>query len=326
MQVIDEIIIGCAGGGDSRFIMPAAPIPAPTEGHAAYVVQVRGFQGGHSGVNIHECRGNACISLARVLANAGKALGALPLVATITGGDKRNAIPREAEATVLVPSDQAAAFEASVAATAADLRGEYGVFEPGMAITASRAADAAASTVLDPTHAEKLLALLRTLPHGVHKISHVIPNLVETSNNVASIRLNASEGTATVVTSTRSSIMSALEDHRDTLCLIATSLGCLRIERESAYPGWAPNSATEILAITKASYKRVMGKDAHVTAIHAGLECGLLTDKVPGMEAVSFGPTITGAHSPDERVLIRTVEQFWNLTLDIVSTLSDRKM
>lgn len=159
--------------------------------------------------------------------------------------------------------------------------------------------------------------------HGVAKFSHVLPNLVETSNNVASIRVEGDK--ATVVCSTRSSIMSALEAHRDKLEVIAQSLGCVVFEREEAYPGWAPSASSPIRDIAAAAYKRVLGKEPHVTAIHAGLEVGILQDKVPGMDGVSYGPTITGAHSPDERVQISTIMPFWNMTVEILSVLADKK-
>lgn len=161
---IDEIIIGCAGGGDSRIVMPASHQDAPTSGHTAYTVDIKGFMGGHSGVNIHEDRGNSVITLARVLAAAGKALGGtLPLVASMHGGDKRNAIPREAVATVLVPSAQAQAFEASVAKTAAELKAEYGSKEPDMVVRAVAYTGAAPTQVIAPKHAQAIVDLLRTL-------------------------------------------------------------------------------------------------------------------------------------------------------------------
>jgi dipeptidase D len=269
------------------------------------------------------------IFLARVLS---RALAAAPGmgVADLRGGDKRNAIPREAEAHVLVPRGQAAAFDAAVARAASDISAEYKDKEPEMKITCSSEGTPATSSglhVIEEKDLRAILDLLRTLPHGPLKFSHVIPGLVETSNNVASIKPHADSPASaySVTCSTRSSIMPALEAHRDRLEVIARALGCSAFDREEAYPGWAPSSSSEILKVTERKYEEVFGKKPHVSAIHAGLECGILGEKIPGVDCVSFGPTITGAHSPDERCLVPTVRTFFTLLVSILEEVADRK-
>ena len=167
---------------------------------------------------------------------------------------------------------------------------------------------------------DSLLGLLRALPHGVLKYSHAIPGLVETSNNLASV---AADGDSyRIVCSSRSSIMEALEDVRGRIATIAALCGATAT-RSSSYPGWQPNPASPVLKRLKRIYAEQLGEEPEVGAIHAGLECGVIGERVPGMDMVSFGPTITGAHSPDERVEIPTVAKFWNLLLALLADMAE---
>ena len=166
-----------------------------------------------------------------------------------------------------------------------------------------------------------LVGLLRTLPHGVLKYSHDVEGLVETSNNLASVQI--SENKVTIVCSTRSSISEALESQRERIKIMSRAFDAT-VEQEEAYPGWAPNINSPILETTTKIYTDLLGKDPHICAIHAGLECGVIGEKVEGMDMVSFGPTIKGPHSPDERVEINSVDKFWHLLLKILRELAKK--
>ncbi|GLC42124.1 hypothetical protein PLESTM_001294000 [Pleodorina starrii] len=338
-----EVFIGCAGGGDMSLeleVLLESP-PQQLPAMRAHLLKLGGLLGGHSGLNIHEGRGNAVQLLGRALAAVAAAAGPDGWrLAELAGGDKRNAIARDAAAVVLVAADKEAAVAAAVQALLDELRTEYGSVETGLSLTLTPrpAADAAAGAppvdaVVGPPDVDRLLALLRGLPHGPIKFSHAVPGLVETSCNVASIKEAPSLPTCgpsttrryVIVTSTRSSIMGALEATRDVIQGLARLAGCVAVQRGKAYPGWQPNLDSRVLQVTLDAYRDMMGgsQTAKVGAIHAGLECGILGEKFPGMDMVSFGPTIKGAHSPEERVKISTVEPFWQLTVNVLERLAD---
>ena len=167
----------------------------------------------------------------------------------------------------------------------------------------------------------KLIGLLRTLPHGVLKYSHDVQGLVETSNNLASVKKINDK--INIVCSTRSSITEALESQRKRIKIRSEAFGAVA-EQDKAYPGWTPNINSPVLETTTKIYTELLGKDPHICAIHAGLECGVIGEKVNGMDMVSFGPTIKGPHSPDERVEISSVDKFWDLLLKILNELSKK--
>jgi len=324
-----EVFIGCAGGGDAKLWLDIGLGPAPA-GAAAYELKLGGLLGGHSGLNIHEGRGNAVQLLARTLRSLTAAVPGAR-VAALSGGDKRNAIAREARATLLLAPGDVAAAQQVVAARLSEYVAEYGTLEKDMFMRLEASPAPAPATVIEPSGLSRLLALVCTLPHGPLKFSHAVAGLVETSNNVASIHPQPASSPSSspsspakylVVTSTRSSLSPALEAVRDTIAQAAELAGAA-MERGKAYPGWAPNPASRVLQITQACYSELSGgQQAKVGAIHAGLECGILGEKYPGMDTVSFGPTIKGAHSPDERVQISTVEPFWKLTLAVLDKLA----
>lgn len=322
-----DVFIGCAGGGDSVLTLRLEQEAAPA-GSVGVAVEVKGLLGGHSGINIHEDRGNAVRMAAAVVEHVLQAAPEARLV-SLAGGDKRNAIPRECSALLAVQAGQVQAVHAAVAQRLASYQQEFGIKEPQLAISAAQANEAPAQC-LAPAAAGRLLDLLLTLPHGVMKYSHAVPGLVETSTNLASIKPQPGgsdvDGQAVfaVQCSTRSSLMPALEQVRSSIGRIGRLCGA-EVEQEDAYPGWAPNPSSAIVKLTAETIGQVTGKQPEVKAIHAGLECGIIGEKLAGLDCVSYGPTITGAHSPDEQVLVPTVAPFWQATLAILRQLAARR-
>ena len=309
------ICIGCAGGGDSQISLPVSYEGAPGN-FLSFQLTVEGLKGGHSGVDIHEYRANAIVLLASVLAPLAE-MGTR--IVSLQGGDKTNAIPREAFATLLLPPEAMADAQIAVAERTESLRKEYGSLEKGMNVSLVGLEDAPAECLAIEAQ-DNLMGLLRTLPHGALKYSHTIPGLVETSNNLASVA--PIDGNYQVVCSSRSSIMEALEDIRLRIASMATMCGAITT-RTGTYPGWQPNPDSPVLKRLKRIYAAQLGEEPEVGAIHAGLECGVIGERAPGMDMVSFGPTITGAHSPDERVEISSVEKFWDLLLELLAELAE---
>eukprot|EP00208_Stichococcus_sp_RCC1054_P000030 CAMPEP_0206143220 /NCGR_PEP_ID=MMETSP1473-20131121/19682_1 /ASSEMBLY_ACC=CAM_ASM_001109 /TAXON_ID=1461547 /ORGANISM="Stichococcus sp, Strain RCC1054" /LENGTH=503 /DNA_ID=CAMNT_0053538521 /DNA_START=190 /DNA_END=1701 /DNA_ORIENTATION=- len=320
-----QIYIGCAGGGDSEILLPVEMESAPT-GAVELQVTVDGLKGGHSGVNIHECRGNANQLLTRSLrALLGTVEGAR--VASMQGGDKRNALAREASAVVLVPSEGVQAAQQAVADQLANFKQEYGLFEGGLSVRAERvdgAPGGGPSQVLTASAVDRLLGVLAALPHGVVKMSHAVEGLVETSNNLASIKPVPEDKTYSIVLTTRSSITPALQAQRDRIAAVA-KLGGGKCIQNDFYPGWAPNPESKVVKLAEEVFTELLPDKPQLLAIHAGLECGIIGERIPGIDMVSYGPTITGAHSPDEQVQISTVEPFWKCTKEILHRLAAAK-
>ncbi|MBZ5639072.1 MAG: aminoacyl-histidine dipeptidase [Acidobacteriia bacterium] len=309
------LFVGCAGGADTHlYFTPAWTSPA--RGASPFVVEVKGLRGGHSGLNIIENRGNALKILSRALAGAvidGIGIG----IASLEGGSKHNAIPREAEATVfLAPADEPR-LRKVVDRLAADLKVEFQGIDDGLAISVRPGAPSARAMSADDSH--RLLHLLLGLPHGNLGMSQAIPGLVETSSNLAVV--SAEGDRLKVVCSSRSSVAPAL----DAVLLSIRAIGALadvEVVSRDGYPGWKPNMASPVLAVVRDVFGKLWGKEPSVTAIHAGLECGLLGDKVPGMDMISFGPHMEGVHSPDERLNIPSVGRFFNALAEILDRLS----
>ena len=308
------LYVGCAGGGDSHITLPlrTAAIPA---GREALRVRVHGLKGGHSGVDIHLQRGNAIQILVRaLLAGRGRVRADL---AALSGGGAHNAIPREATAVVLLAAEAVGPFREGVEAEFAAARAEYRAADPGLALELAAAPVPAATWTAEDT--TRILGLLLALPHGVLAMSHEIPDLVETSNNVAAVR--AQDGGLVVLTSSRSSVDTALAATRRRIRAVAELAGGT-VEEPPAYPGWKPNLDSRILGVTRAVHRQTLGADPEVKAIHAGRECGIIGQKLPGVDMVSLGPQIEFPHSPDERVLIPSVERFWRLLGATVAALA----
>ena len=319
-----ELYVGCAGGGESILSFPFSR--SAGQGNLEFVkVRVEGLMGGHSGINIHEGRANA-ILLCAAAVRASLQHADVNLV-SIEGGDKHNAIPREATAFLTVSSSEGKkAIEEAVAECANTAKAEYGLLETNLRM--SFAADLnddieSCKAPLEKDAATRLLSMLLALPHGPLKFSHAMPALVETSNNVASLQM--SDDRATLLCSTRSSIGTALESARNRISAIASLAGAT-IEKSDAYPGWNPNMDSPLLQLAKTKLSQKLNTTPGVKAIHAGLECGLLIEKMGGdVDALSFGPTIEGAHSPDERIHADTVPPFFGLVQDILAELATKR-
>lgn len=303
------LTIGCAGGADTYLDLPVSR--EPVGGDAALAVRVHGLRGGHSGVDVHLQRANALKVLARAV---GAASESGPLrIASFGGGNAHNAIPREAHA-VLVPGpgdgeSVAAALEAELTAAAAEVR----AVDPGLAWSVERT-DAPADAWTEETTG-RALALLLALPHGVLRMSDDIEGLVESSTNLAVVA--ETEGRLRVLMSSRSSVMTALAAIRRSLRAFARLAGAEAREKDG-YPGWKPDVSSELLGVMREVYAEVTGETPEVGAVHAGLECGIIGEKYPGMDMISFGPQIEYPHSPDERVRIPSVAPFWDV---LVATL-----
>ena len=312
-----EICIGCAGGGDSTIEMDVEYQTAPTD-FLSFQLAVEGLKGGHSGVDIHEDRGNAIVFLCRVIDAMQRNIDAR--VVTLQGGDKHNAIPREAFATVLISPESVSDAQIIISEKQTELTNEFGSVETKMKISLTGLEDSPNESLRRESQ-QNLIGLLRTIPHGVLKYSHDVPGLVETSNNLASVKCDGAK--YIINSSTRSSIAQALESQRERIEIMAKSYNS-SVEQEEPYPGWAPNVNSPILEITKNIYSEMLDGEPTVCAIHAGLECGIIGEKVSDMDMISFGPTIKGPHSPDERVEIESVDKFWNLLIKILEKLTEK--
>jgi len=305
--------IGCAGGADSHLTLPL--IRTEAKGDQLLEIHLSGLRGGHSGVNIHEGRGNALKILNRLLYQVNKEI---PVeINCFDGGDKHNAIPREAIVKVVVNSGDVEALKEWFDKAIEEIRFEFKPVENDITLNITNGDGV--PKVLDEKSQKTLLSLLFALPHGPLAMSREIKDLVETSNNVASIKCH--EDNAKAHCSSRSSNDAALKATLNKLAAIAQLAGAA-IEQPPGYPGWMPNLDSEILKISMDTYKEQTGKEAKYEAIHAGLECGLIGEKFPGMDMISIGPTIQYPHSPEERVNISSVEVFYKHTLKILDTLA----
>jgi dipeptidase D len=311
-----EIFIGCAGGKDTVATMTFSRVPVGYDA-LAYTVKVSGLKGGHSGDDINKGLGNAVKMLNRILWNSNKKFDLR--ISHFEGGNLRNAIAREAAAIVVIPRRFKEEFTAYVDEMQAAIRHEYRSTEPNLTIR-TKPTDLP-SHLIDISTQEKLLNALYACPHGVLAMSREIPNFVETSTNLASVKMN--ENKILISTSQRSSIESAKACAADMVGCVFTMAGA-KIEHSDGYPGWTPNPESEILEISKEAYIKLFRTEPKVLAIHAGLECGVIGEKYPGMDMVSYGPTIKGAHSPDERLHIETVTKFWDLTLEILANIPEK--
>lgn len=327
------IYIGCAGAGDSVITCPVSRenVERNTSGRIAMNISISGLLGGHSGINIHECRGNALQLLAGVCQRLIRLHPSKISLVDFLGGEKRNNIPREAVATIVITELDVGEVERFVGEEFKNMFLEFGDLESNLALSTTRAHtdptdEAPGLAPLGAESAERLLSLLRLLPHGDVKKSFTVKDphgeaLVETSSNLGAItREPADDNVYTVVCSTRSSVAHALEEVRDRIRLVGNLIGA-GVQQPPPYPGWAPNMRSPILGVVTKCLANILGKEPQIAAVHAGLECGLFQEMMPGLDAVSFGPTIRGAHSPDERVLVPTVKPFFDLVCDVLACL-----
>lgn len=306
------VYVGCAGGGGSQLTVPLTHAPAAG---TALKVSLVGLKGGHSGCDIHLQRGNAVKLLSRAL-GASYADGRFRL-ARLEGGSAHNAIPREAFATILVDSRDRSGVMAALEQEMKAIAREYGPADPGMHIVVDDTTPPAQAW--DSATTAQVLTLLNALPHGVEAMSYDIPDLVETSVNLATVVEEA--GTLRISLSSRSSIDSALEAMRRQVRSVGLLAGA-KVEEDTAYPGWKPDLESRLLEVVKAVHKRELGCDPEVKAIHAGLECGILGKKIPGIDMISFGPQIEFPHSPDERVHVASVARFYRLVAATLTALA----
>lgn len=306
-----ELFIGCAGGANTTAIYPFPTEKAP-QGWFFFRVSVKGLTGGHSGDDINKNRANANKLLNRFLVQTMQKYGMR--LADIEGGNLHNAIPREAHALCAVPMEYKEAVRVDLNIFISEIENEYSATEPNLSMDLE--SEAPVEYVMEQKAMERFLLSIYAVHHGVYAMSQDIPGLVETSSNLASIKV--CDGTIKVVTSQRSSILSSRKDMSQ-MVSAAFILGGATVTTGEGYPGWKPNPSSEILKIAVESYKKLFGVEPKVKAIHAGLECGLFLQKYPSLDMVSFGPTLRGVHSPDERMLIPTVEKFWNHLLDILA-------
>jgi dipeptidase D len=309
-----ELYVGCSGGKDctGTWALQAEAAPAalvPVE------VKVTGLRGGHSGLEIDKGRGNALKILNRVLWRLAD-LGAR--LSRIDGGNKRNAIPREANALVYVAKVKIDDVQAIVAEMNAVCRAELSSVEPDLLVSVIVPKGIRRGSVLKRGLQRRILLTIAALPHGVIKMSADIPGLVETSTNVAMITTGKKD--IALATSQRSSVASEIVEINDAVRAVF-ELGGAEPTGSDGYPGWKPDLTSAILKLAQSTYQGLYGKVPAVKAVHAGLECGIIGEKYPGMDMVSFGPTLQGVHSPDEKIFIDTVEKYWNFLLALLKSV-----
>jgi dipeptidase D len=310
-----SLCVGCAGGADSTVTLPLTSMPTP-DGAVGVSVKLHGLKGGHSGIDIRLQRGNATKLLARALYAA--SIDQEFHLASLEGGNKHNAIPREASATVAISADGKQALIETLTSEIEAIQEEFKPVEPDMGVEIEEVA--APGEVWDAATADKVLELIEALPHGIVSMSYAIPDLVETSTNFATV--NVDDGKLRILLSSRSSVASAMNALK--LKIRATaSLAGAEVSEEDGYPGWEPDLDSELLKLLKEIHKDKTSVAPKIEAVHAGLECALVGKKIPGMDMISIGPNIEFPHSPDERVKIDSVATFWELltaTLEKLAT------
>ena len=307
-----ELFIGCAGGLDTTAVFSYIPEPLPADAKC-FSVRIFNGVGGHSGDDINKGRANAVQLLARFLNDCLSSSDFKLSLCCIDGGNKRNAIARESSATVALTGDESA-FKSHWDSFSADVKGEYSVTEPDLSFALESVP--APTFAFDTDSAMRLVRGLYAAPHGVLSMSADIPGLVETSTNLASVKM-LENNKVRVGTSQRSSITSA---RRAAAAKVEASflLAGAEVTHEGEYPGWKPTLDSEILRRSVASYKKLFGVEPAVKAIHAGLECGLFLEIYPDLDMISFGPTLRGVHAPGERLDLASLDKFTLLLDDIL--------
>lgn len=313
----DELTVGCAGGAVVEVRPPLKWEPTPG-GWTGRELVISGLQGGHSGVDIDKPRANALKVLMATLSGLRTALEVR--LAGISGGTAHNVIPREAAARIVVAEDSAVRLEEVVAGVGEALRTEWEGKEPNVALTLNETP--VPDQVLDLRSEDGLLGLLAEIPHGPQEWSEDFPEKVETSANLAFIKV--APGETLVTASVRSLSAHRLFRTRTAISTAGLKIGA-KVDVVDSYPGWEPDLDSELLKLAAGQYEQVNGKPASIQVVHAGLECGVLVSKKPDMQAISFGPRLTGAHSPQESVDIDTVESMWRLLVGLLGVLAGRE-
>ena len=308
-----QFFIGCAGGKNTEITIDFEEEDVP-KNSKAFRVMVKGLQGGHSGDDINKKRGNAIKILTRILHEATFAYDAE--LAHIDGGNLHNAIAREASATLVMQSHLEEEFTNYIRTFGETVRHELKNSDAGVQVEIEPVALPA--KVIDNYTQCDLVQALYACPHGVLAMDQDIEGFVETSTNLASVKTVGKQ--IKIVTSQRSSVESKKDDAANMVASTFELMGA-EVEFGDGYPGWSPNGDSKVLKLMKQAYRNLFQKDPQVLVIHAGLECGLIGEKYPEMDMISYGPTLRGVHSPDEKLLIRTVGQVWDLTMEFLRLL-----
>ena len=307
-----ELYVGCAGGIDSEATFRFQPVEVE-EGDIALCVSVKGCKGGHSGCDIHLQRANAIKLLFRFLKDAVANFEAR--LASVDGGNMRNSIPREASAVITIPAESYQDVQDLVDRYEDLFLREYDGVEPDLHFVGEEVE--CPKTEMPEDVQDFLIHAVTLCPHGVYRVIPEMPDIVETSNNIAIIETKAisdQQSAVSVICLTRSSVESRKEELASVI-QSAFSLAGAEVEFSGAYPGWKPNFKSGLLKVMKETYEKEFGNSPRIVTIHAGLECGIIGSKYEGMEMISFGPTIEHPHSPDERVNIATVQKFYRYVL-----------
>lgn len=311
----DELSIGCAGGVDVTSTCTYTPEQV-VEGAVGMQVTVKGGSGGHSGMDIHKGLANANKVMNRLLLAAFDVLDFR--IAGIDGGGLRNAIPRESTATLALAAEDVDGFRSAMTAYFEGVKAEYATTDPDLTLVLNEV-DAPADALPEGLQ-EALLLAVQACPVGIHRMSPDLDDLVQTSNNLARVQIGA--GQAAIQCLCRSSVDTEKWDHARSI-QAAFALAGLETEFSGSYPGWTPNPKSEIVSLLQSLYVERYEEQPRVLACHAGLECGILGTNYPEMDMVSFGPNIRGAHSPDERVQISSVQKFWGYLLDALTRIPE---
>ena len=309
----DEIDIGCAGGIDVTATRSYKEEDTP-EASVGYTITVKGLNGGHSGMDIHKGLGNANKIMNRLVFDGFENFGLQ--VSEINGGSLRNAIPRESVAKVIIAQLYDEAFVFDMQEIIGDIKTEFKTTEPNLTIEITKSD--LPKKIMDLGVQEGILRSLYTAQNGVYRMSADMEDLVETSNNIA--RVIIKDGEISIGCLTRSSVETSKFDLANALRSAFELCGC-EVAFSGSYPGWTPNVKSEILDVLVAIYERQNNEKPKIVACHAGLECGILGTNYPGMDMISFGPTIHGAHSPDERASIKSSQKFWKFILEILENI-----
>ncbi|WBL23496.1 aminoacyl-histidine dipeptidase [Zunongwangia sp. HRR-M8] len=309
----NEIGIGCAGGVDITALREYEQENNP-ENSVGYKIVVKGLQGGHSGMDIIKGLANANKLMARLLYTAYRDFGLR--ISKLQGGGLRNAIPRESEALVVVDKEDTNVFVQQMLVWIGEIKKEYASLEPNMDISISEAE--VSGDVMKVEGQMEIIKAVASAHNGVYRMSPDIEGLVEASNNIANVVV--ANGKAKVKCLTRSSVESVKSDLAHSL-QASFELAKFKVKQSGEYPGWAPNSDSAILKVLDEIYQKQNGEKADIAACHAGLECGIIGNHYPEMDMISFGPTIRGAHSPDERASISSTQKFWDFTLEVLKNI-----
>ena len=307
----DEFSIGCAGGIDTN--TSKLYKQEKISGGIGLEIIVKGLKGGHSGMDIHLERGNANKIMNRILALA---INYNLVISQIDGGSLRNAIPRESVAKIVVDSKD---FLNQLDDLAAEIKSEFFKSEPDLIIEVNNIDSITHG--ISKIDSNELVNAIYSVFNGVYKMSQSIDGLVETSSSLARVILN--EGSFITQSLQRSSVESSKLDIAKTIGASFLNIGA-DVEHSGSYPGWAPNTDSEILDIMVSLYKNMFNSDPKVQACHAGLECGILNERYPGLDMISFGPTIKNPHSPDEKVHISSVQKFWSLFVEVLKVIPNK--